>query len=46
MIQRADWIVLLEQGQLKRQGSRSEVLAHVGQHLELLYTADSALVNP
>ncbi|BAU14824.1 ABC transporter ATP-binding protein [Leptolyngbya sp. NIES-3755] len=39
VIRRADWIVLLDQGQLKLQGSRAEVLAKANHQLEQLYTA-------
>jgi ATP-binding cassette subfamily C protein len=42
VIQRADWIVLLEAGGVKTQGSRAEVLATVGQHIEALYTDPAA----
>ncbi|HEY9697835.1 MAG TPA: peptidase domain-containing ABC transporter [Trichocoleus sp.] len=38
VIQRADWIILLEQGQVKSQGSRADILAQAGNHLERLYT--------
>ena len=41
LIQRADWIVVLEQGQLKLQGSRLDLLK-VGA-LENLYTFDSSI---
>ncbi|MGC1309403.1 MAG: peptidase domain-containing ABC transporter [Phormidesmis sp.] len=37
VIQRAEWIVMLEAGQLKVQGKREDVLAHVGQQIEALY---------
>ncbi|MBE9011081.1 peptidase domain-containing ABC transporter [Pseudanabaenaceae cyanobacterium LEGE 13415] len=39
VIRRADWMVLLDQGQLKLQGSRAEVLAKANHQLEQLYTA-------
>lgn len=34
VVQRASWIVVLEQGQVVRQGSRSQLLNHPGTHLE------------
>lgn len=37
VIQRADWIVMLEAGTVKTQGTRDAVLATVGQHIEALY---------
>jgi len=40
IIQQADWIILLEQGSLKLQGSRAELLAGAGQNLESLYKPD------
>jgi ATP-binding cassette subfamily C protein len=33
---RADWIVLLEQGQVKRQGSLDELQKQAGNHLDFL----------
>jgi ATP-binding cassette subfamily C protein len=36
VIQRADWIVLLEQGKLKMQGSVAELRSHSGDHLDFL----------
>jgi ATP-binding cassette subfamily C protein len=36
VIQRADWIVLLEQGKLKLQGSLKELQAQPGDHLDFL----------
>jgi ATP-binding cassette, subfamily C, bacterial len=45
VIQRADWIVLLEAGQLKMQGTRSEVLDQVGQQLEFLYASTAPSVD-
>ena len=37
VIERADWVVMLEAGQLKVQGPRDQVLANVGHHIEALY---------
>jgi ATP-binding cassette subfamily C protein len=36
VIQRADWIVLLEQGQLKLQGSLEDLSSQAGDHLDFL----------
>jgi ATP-binding cassette subfamily C protein len=36
VIMRADWIVLLEQGQVKRQGSLDELQKQAGNHLDFL----------
>ncbi|MBD2665584.1 ABC transporter ATP-binding protein [Richelia sinica FACHB-800] len=36
VVNRADWIVLLEQGQVKLQGSRETFLAQQGEHLKFL----------
>jgi ATP-binding cassette subfamily C protein len=36
VIQRADWIVLLDQGRLKLQGSLEELQAIPGEHLDFL----------
>ncbi|MGF1568502.1 MAG: peptidase domain-containing ABC transporter [Nodosilinea sp.] len=44
VIQRADWIVMLEAGQLKVEGEREAVLATVGHQIEALY-AESAAVG-
>ncbi|MCY6494434.1 peptidase domain-containing ABC transporter [Leptolyngbya sp. GGD] len=41
VIRRADWIVLLDQGQLKLQGSRAEILAKANNQLEHLYTSEA-----
>ncbi len=40
IVERADWVVVLEQGRLKQQGSRTSMLTNVGAHLETLYTPD------
>jgi ATP-binding cassette subfamily C protein len=37
VIERADWIVMLDRGHLKVQGPRPQVLAEVGNHLAALY---------
>ncbi len=42
VIQRADWIVLLEAGQLKLQGTPSELLNIPGEHLDFLQTLRSS----
>jgi ATP-binding cassette subfamily C protein len=36
VINRADWIVFLEQGRLKLQGSLEELKAQTGEHLDFL----------
>ncbi|WP_177176238.1 hypothetical protein [Trichormus sp. NMC-1] len=36
VIKRADWIVLLDTGQLKLQGTPAELLSIAGEHLEFL----------
>jgi ATP-binding cassette, subfamily C, bacterial len=36
VIQRADWIVYLEQGQVKLQGSPQQLREHLGDHLDFL----------
>jgi ATP-binding cassette subfamily C protein len=36
VIQRADWIVLLEQGRLKLQGSLEDLSSQTGDHLDFL----------
>jgi ATP-binding cassette subfamily C protein len=37
VIQRADWVLLLEQGRVKMQGTPSDLLAHSGNRLDALY---------
>jgi ATP-binding cassette subfamily C protein len=44
VIQRADWIVMLEAGAIKTQGPRTTVLETVGQHIEALYADPAAAV--
>jgi molybdate-transporting ATPase/ATP-binding cassette subfamily B protein len=45
VIQRADWIVLLEAGQLKLQGTPSELLNIPGEHLDFLQSLRSSVLK-
>ncbi|MES1022007.1 peptidase domain-containing ABC transporter [Gloeocapsa sp. BRSZ] len=45
VIQRATWFVVLENGCLKSQGTRSEVFTQGDRHLEALYSTDANLSN-
>lgn len=46
VINRADWIVLLEQGKLKKQGSLDELLSYPGDHLDFLTSSKASSIQP